>query len=124
VSLLWGLSVPPGMAAGGLEAGRVVYDFENGTTMGWNQGWGVFEELEALTVSGDLQTDGNQYALKANVRFGQPDWQAAALTLHTAAALGEYTLAEFEVYVPADYPGEFIIDTAMNNGWEGLRTTR
>lgn len=124
-SLLGSLIVPPRPVASAQTTTDIVYDFEEGTTMGWNKGWGDgFTATDPLSVSQDLSVQGNSYSLKVNTDYaplgGDSEWEEAALTLELAAPVGSYESVTYDVYVPVSFGGKFAVGTAMNGPWANL----
>ncbi len=117
--LLLSMVAPFGAVASNQSA-DAVYDFEDGTTLGWYAGWGNFAETNPLSISEDLATANNRYSLKANTIFSGSEWQAAAIALDTNVDLGQYATVSYDIIVPADFGGEFVLSTALNGAWEGL----
>lgn len=120
--LLLCLLSPLGSMAKADQSADIAFDFEDGTAMGWTVGWGQFAEEHPIEIVEELADEGNRFALKANTAFASDgSWQAAALVWNSDKELGAYEQMTFDVFVPASFPGEFVVDTAVNNGWQGLK---
>lgn len=103
----------------------IVYDFEDGTLNGWINGWGDgFDTVDPIVVSTDLQREDNMYALRVNTDYaGSEDWEPAAIVVNHGVELKDYNKLTFEVYVPVDFAGTLVVDTAANDPWLGLDTS-
>ncbi|WP_164779563.1 glycosyl hydrolase [Paenibacillus kobensis] len=96
-----------------------VYDFEDGTDMGWWPGWG--DALGAVQVSDDLSVTGNQYALRIDTSYNNDaEWQNAAIHAMHGLDLAKYANYEYDLYVPASFPGTLSVSTALNSPWNEL----
>ncbi|MBD3921305.1 hypothetical protein H8B09_21230 [Paenibacillus sp. PR3] len=96
-----------------------VYDFEDGTTMGWAGGWG--DALVSVEASADLDSADNHYALKVNTNYNNDAvWQNAAVLVSHGLDIANYEKVDYDVYVPASFPGVLALSTAINNDWNEL----
>ncbi|WP_240633179.1 glycosyl hydrolase [Paenibacillus montanisoli] len=113
------LLVPFAAIASAEQAPNQVYDFEDGTVMEWQAGWG--DALGTIGVSEDLNTNGNRYSLKVDTHYSNAtQWQSAAIRVYPGGALGIYEKVEYDVYVPQSFPGILGLSTALNGGWQEL----
>ncbi len=102
----------------------LIYDFEDGTTNGWQKGWGEgFEGDDPVTASQDLSVEGNSYALRVDTSYSGSGWEEAALRVFTTDALGAYESVHFEVFVPASFAGTLELAAAMNGSWQDLTSS-
>ncbi|MCA0754974.1 S-layer homology domain-containing protein [Paenibacillus sp. N4] len=107
------------MASG--AASDLLFDFEDGTTEGWQRGWGEgFEGENEPFASDDLATAGNRYALRVNTAYNGMGWEEAAIRLYTDEALGNYETVSYDVIIPASFGGTFVLASAMNGQWRDL----
>lgn len=103
---------------------NLVIDFEDGTTGGWQRGWGEgFDGENEPAVSDDLAAAGNTYSLRIDTAYGGEGWEEAAIRMYSAEALGSFEKLSFDVYVPSSFEGTFVLATAMNGEWRELGTT-
>lgn len=102
----------------------LVFDFEDGTTEGWQRGWGDgFDGENELMASDDLATAGNTHSLRVNTAYSGTGWEEAAIRMYTAEALGNYETVSFDVIVPASFGGTFVLASAMNGQWKDLQSS-
>ncbi|MEV5026782.1 glycosyl hydrolase [Paenibacillus sp. LPE1-1-1.1] len=106
-------------------AADTVYDFEDGTTMGWVKGWGEgFEGDNPVGVSGDLAAAGNNFSLRINSSYAGEGWEEAVLTVDTAESLGSYESVSYDIIIPSAFGGVFVTQSALNNQlWADLKTS-
>jgi len=96
-----------------------VYDFEDGTDMGWWAGWG--DALGSVQVGEDLSVPGNRYALRIDTNFNNDaEWQNAAVHAVHGLDLSKYAKYEYDLYVPASFGGVLSVSTALNSPWNEL----
>ncbi|WP_308638852.1 glycosyl hydrolase [Paenibacillus silvisoli] len=113
------LLVPFAGVAAADQAPNLQYDFEDGSLMGWQAGWG--DALGTVGVSEDLNSDGNRYSLKVNTHYSDTaSWQSAAIRVYPGGALGNYEQVDYDVYVPVSFQGVLGLSTALNGGWQEL----
>ncbi|QHW32869.1 hypothetical protein GZH47_20025 [Paenibacillus rhizovicinus] len=118
-SLLAYLLVPVAGVGHAAQTPDRSYDFEDGTAMGWQPGWG--DALVSVGVSEDLSTPDNRYALKVATNYTDAAaWQVAAFRVYPGIALGTYSQVDYDVFVPQSFPGVLGISTAMNGSWQEL----
>ncbi|MDQ0114777.1 hypothetical protein J2T15_004233 [Paenibacillus harenae] len=97
----------------------VNYDFEDGTTGGWQFGWG--DALVSVEASGDLAAADNGFALKINTSYSNASaWQTAAFRVYHGLDLTKYGKIDYDLYVPQSFAGVLGVSTDLNGSWQGL----
>ncbi len=116
---------------------KETFDFEDGTVMGWKQGWGGYIGTGGLTYSGDLSRTGNTGSLKFDLNIpNTTSFDEANLVASLDGLVGDgtykvdltpYQSIDYDVYIPnidnAAIPADaqFKIRTALDKSWATLQ---
>jgi hypothetical protein len=92
--------------------GDKVYDFENGTLMGWKEAWGGSLGSATLSCSSDLAAAGNNYSMRLDVVYTGGGWEQTDIAVFPSGT--DWTSYDFTNYVSLSY--DLFVPTAFNTG--------
>jgi len=111
------------------EDEKLLYTFDDSTTMGWNvvnpaANGGAFDTNVSAPIeySEDLKMDGNDGALKINANFTNKTWDDASVMVNLGATgedFSAYDTLDYDLFVPTNFDKKLIIGTAgMDSSWK------
>lgn len=83
---------------------NIVYDFSNGTAMGWDQAWGTNYVGNPPVAGCYLDIATTQGALRVNVKYTNGTWDDAEIGVNLASSgkrdLSSYERVSYDLYIP------------------------
>ncbi|HEX3047406.1 MAG TPA: hypothetical protein VHY08_21825 [Bacillota bacterium] len=92
--------------------GDKVYDFEDGTLMGWKEAWGGSLGSTTLSCSSDLATTGNKYSMRLDVAYTGAGWEQTDVAVFPSGT--DWVNYDFSNCVSLDY--DLFVPMAFNSG--------
>jgi hypothetical protein len=99
-----------------------LYDFEDGTLMGWKEAWGGSLGSTRVSCSSDLATTGNKYAMRLDLALAGGGWEQTDIAVWPAGTdwtnydFSNYVSFDYDLLVPMAYNGTLSVKTALNGG--------